>query len=48
MQVALKALEEHLPLPAGVTAESIVEGHKEKTLTLLWSIIFHFKVMGKS
>ncbi|KAL5489025.1 hypothetical protein EMCRGX_G018068 [Ephydatia muelleri] len=44
IQVALKALEEHLPLPAGVTAESIVEGHKEKTLTLLWSIIFHFKV----
>ena len=44
IQIALKALEEHLPLPAGVTAESIVEGHKEKSLTLLWSIIFHFKV----
>ena len=44
MQVALRGLQEHLRLPAGVTAESIVEGHREKTLALLWAIIFHFKV----
>ena len=33
-----------MSLPPGVTAEHIVDGHREKTLALLWSLIFHFKV----
>ena len=44
VHVVLKALEGCVKLPAGVTSESIVEGHREKTLALLWSIIFEFKV----
>ena len=42
--VALKALSRHTRVPSVVTAQSVVEGHREKTLTLLWTIIFHFKV----
>ena len=44
VHVVLKALEGRVKVPAGVTSESIVEGHREKTLALLWSIIFEFKV----
>lgn len=42
--MALKCLSEYVTLPAGANSQSIVEGHREKTLALLWSIIFHFNV----
>ena len=42
--MALEFLSKCISLPAGVTAQSIAEGHREKTLTLLWAIIFNFKV----
>lgn len=32
-------------LPDGITARDIVDGHREKTLNLLWHIIFGFQVM---
>ena len=44
VQVALTKLKRYVSLPAGVTAESIADGHREKSLALLWTIIFHFKV----
>jgi len=37
-------LKQHLTIPTGVTASSIADGHREKTLALLWTIVFHFKV----
>ena len=45
MEVALGGLSHHMPLPERA-GESVVDGHREKTLTLLWSIIFHFKVFA--
>ena len=42
--MALDFLSKCISFPAGVTAQSIAEGHREKTLTLLWAIIFNFKV----
>ena len=44
VEIALKSFSNYLHIPAGTTTQSIVEGHREKTLTLLWAIIFHFKV----
>ena len=29
----------------GIDARHIVDGHREKTLALLWQIIFHFQVI---
>ena len=29
---------------SGIDARHIVDGHREKTLALLWQIIFHFQV----
>ena len=46
VEVALQVLQENVRIPAGVTVNAIVEGHREKTLALLWTIIFHFKVTG--
>ena len=44
--VALKALKEHgIDVEGGgVNTRAIVDGHREKTLELLWRIIFHFQV----
>ncbi|XP_065883419.1 abnormal spindle-like microcephaly-associated protein homolog [Dysidea avara] len=44
VEVVLKELRQHVSIPHLVTAQAIVMGHKELTLSLLWSIIFHFKV----
>lgn len=44
MEIALKELNQHFSLPPGITCACIADGHCEKTLALLWSIIFHFKV----
>ena len=44
VEVVLRTLRGVLTLPSAVSPQSIVEGHREKTLTLLWSIIFQFKV----
>ena len=44
VQVALSEMKKQVHLPAGVTADSVIDGHREKTLALLWTIIFHFKV----
>ena len=44
MDIALNELKQHFNIPPGVTSAHIAEGHREKTLSLLWSIIFHFKV----
>ncbi|XP_041346699.1 abnormal spindle-like microcephaly-associated protein homolog, partial [Gigantopelta aegis] len=44
VEIALKSFSNYLNIPAGTTTQSIVEGHREKTLTLLWAIIFHFKL----
>lgn len=30
--------------PEKVTAQDVVEGHREKTLKLLWAIILHYQV----
>ena len=43
MDVALSCLKRHMPVSEKL-AEALVDGHCEKTLALLWSIIFHFKV----
>ena len=44
MDAVLKMLRQHISFPQLVTAQTIVQGHRELTLSLLWSIIFHFKV----
>lgn len=44
VEVALKHLSEHICIPFGINTQSITDGHRDKTLTLLWTIIFHFKV----
>ncbi|PIK43592.1 putative abnormal spindle-like microcephaly-associated protein-like isoform X1 [Apostichopus japonicus] len=45
VQVALDALTSSAESSVGgVEAKAIVDGHREKTLQLLWSIIFAFKV----
>jgi abnormal spindle-like microcephaly-associated protein len=31
-------------LPADITARSVVDGHREKTLALLWHLVFHFQL----
>ena len=41
---ALEALYERVLLPGETTAQSIVKGHREKTLGLLWTVTFHFLV----
>ena len=46
VELALKELRKNLFLPAGISSHSIADGHREKTLALLWTIIFHFKVSG--
>ena len=46
MEVALSCLSHHMPVSERL-AEALVDGHCEKTLALLWSIIFHFKVTYK-
>ena len=43
MEVALSCLSHHMPVSERL-AGALVDGHCEKTLALLWSIIFHFKV----
>ena len=45
VEVCLGYLRNRLQLPSMVSSQSIAEGHREKTLALLWSIIFHFKVV---
>uniref|UniRef100_A0A1X7V6E3 Calponin-homology (CH) domain-containing protein n=2 Tax=Amphimedon queenslandica TaxID=400682 RepID=A0A1X7V6E3_AMPQE len=47
VELALKCLSGHMTIPVGTTSLNIVEGHREKTLGLLWSIIFHFKIKIK-
>ena len=42
--VAFSGLSAHMRLPPGVSVEHVVEGHREKTLALLWAVIFHFQV----
>ena len=42
-EVALTCLRHYMAVPEGAS-ETVVDGHREKTLALLWSIIFHFKV----
>ena len=44
IQVALRELKQVVSIPAGITSATIADGHREKTLALLWTIIFHFKV----
>ena len=44
MEVALSGLAHHMPVVSERAAVAVVDGHCEKTLALLWSIIFHFKV----
>ncbi|XP_068084317.1 abnormal spindle-like microcephaly-associated protein homolog [Anabrus simplex] len=45
VQVALGALlEAGYTLEGNIAAKDIVEGHKEKTLSLLWQIIYKFQV----
>ena len=43
MEVALGCLARYLPVSERL-AEALVDGHCEKTLALLWGVIFHFKV----
>ena len=44
-EVALKDLRSANPaIPANITAKDLVDGHREKTLALLWSIIFGFQL----
>ena len=43
VEVALSSLGRSMPVYER-SAEAVVDGHREKTLALLWSIIFHFKV----
>ena len=43
--VALKKLREsNSIIPANIMSKDIVDGHREKTLTLLWNIIFGFQL----
>ena len=43
--VALKELRQvSSSIPTNITAKDIVNGHREKTLSLLWSIIFGFQL----
>ena len=44
-EVALKELRKaNAAIPTNITAKDIVDGHREKTLSLLWSIIFGFQL----
>jgi abnormal spindle-like microcephaly-associated protein len=44
--VALKALRKAAAslIPSNILAKDLVDGHREKTLTLLWSLIFGFQL----
>lgn len=43
--VAMKALEDSsMAIRGGITSKDICEGHREKTLNLLWQLIFKFQV----
>ncbi|XP_033114872.1 abnormal spindle-like microcephaly-associated protein homolog [Anneissia japonica] len=46
MEVAFKAIKKNFPTIEGsaVDPKAIVDGHREKTLKLLWTIIFHLQV----
>ncbi|XP_077986991.1 abnormal spindle-like microcephaly-associated protein homolog [Glandiceps talaboti] len=46
MEVALKAMKEAGidVQTGGIDNKTIVDGHKEKTLELLWRLIFHFQI----
>ena len=44
-EVALKQLKRtNSCVPTNITSKDLVEGHREKTLSLLWSIIFGFQM----
>jgi len=44
-EVALKELRRATSsIPTNITSKDIVNGHREKTLTLLWSIIYGFQL----
>ena len=45
MEVALTALKTNRPETVeGISAKELVEGHREKTLLLLWNIVFGFQL----
>lgn len=44
MELALKALESaEYKILGNITAKDIADGHREKTLSLLWQIIYKFR-----
>jgi abnormal spindle-like microcephaly-associated protein len=44
LDLALKALEEaEYTIMGNITAKDIADGHREKTLSLLWQIIYKFR-----
>ena len=44
-EIALKQLKQaNSTIPDNISAKDIVDGHREKTLSLLWSIIFGFQL----
>ena len=49
VEISLKALEASAAgrPPGNMTAKDIVQGHREKTLELVWHIIFGFGQMNK-
>ncbi|KAK7871478.1 hypothetical protein R5R35_010855 [Gryllus longicercus] len=44
VKLALTALSKAGHLEGDITAENIVEGHREKTMSLLWQIIYKFQL----